>query len=360
MSPAVINRISPRTVIAAARRSRSTHRRRRRVRSIRLPPVWSASPRGRWGHAAIAVRGRPRQPALAAVVAIRFGSARGRHPAHRTRYSGRTIPATLPVVSHPSLGREPRDLTAGFPDAADRLRTSRGRIAARSLDIALADREGMRERYDELGLRKLLRDAEVLVDRLALSVAANDPYYLREYAVWTDIVYRRRGVPMDDLVAIVRGHPHRVDERAVDGGAGRGERSARRGDRGLPLEPPPRRRRPQAERRPAVPLQGRLSVTIKWVKVDPLVMNGEPFCYGSRLTVRQLLELRSNGYGLTRAAQGPPRAAASSGSRRPTRSPPTTASATPTSSRPTARWPGRATARRRRPACPSSTGCRGS
>jgi uncharacterized protein (DUF433 family) len=37
-------------------------------------------------------------------------------------------------------------------------------------------------------------------------------------------------------------------------------------------------------------------MTIKWVKVDPLVMNGEPFCYGSRLTVRQLLELRRNGY----------------------------------------------------------------
>jgi uncharacterized protein (DUF433 family) len=39
-------------------------------------------------------------------------------------------------------------------------------------------------------------------------------------------------------------------------------------------------------------------MTIKWVKVDPLVMNGEPFCYGSRLTVRQLLELRRSGYGL--------------------------------------------------------------
>jgi uncharacterized protein (DUF433 family) len=37
-------------------------------------------------------------------------------------------------------------------------------------------------------------------------------------------------------------------------------------------------------------------VTIKWVKVDPLVMNGEAFCYGSRLTVRQVLELRRNGY----------------------------------------------------------------
>jgi uncharacterized protein (DUF433 family) len=40
-------------------------------------------------------------------------------------------------------------------------------------------------------------------------------------------------------------------------------------------------------------------MTIKWVKVDPLVMNGEPFCYGSRLTVRQLLELRRSGFGLS-------------------------------------------------------------
>jgi uncharacterized protein (DUF433 family) len=40
-------------------------------------------------------------------------------------------------------------------------------------------------------------------------------------------------------------------------------------------------------------------MTIKWVQSDPLVMNGEPFCYGSRLTVRQLLELRRNGYTLT-------------------------------------------------------------
>lgn len=39
-------------------------------------------------------------------------------------------------------------------------------------------------------------------------------------------------------------------------------------------------------------------MTIKWVTVDPLVQNGEPFLYGSRLTVRQLLELRRNGYTL--------------------------------------------------------------
>ncbi|MGD0861317.1 MAG: DUF433 domain-containing protein [Candidatus Limnocylindrales bacterium] len=37
-------------------------------------------------------------------------------------------------------------------------------------------------------------------------------------------------------------------------------------------------------------------MTIKWVTVDPLVMSGEAFCYNTRLTVRQLLELRRSGY----------------------------------------------------------------
>ena len=41
-------------------------------------------------------------------------------------------------------------------------------------------------------------------------------------------------------------------------------------------------------------------MTIKWVQVDPLVLNGEPFCHGSRVTVRQLLEMRAGGYDLTR------------------------------------------------------------
>jgi uncharacterized protein (DUF433 family) len=36
-------------------------------------------------------------------------------------------------------------------------------------------------------------------------------------------------------------------------------------------------------------------MTIKWVKSDPLVMNGEPFCFGTRLTVRNILEMRDHG-----------------------------------------------------------------
>jgi uncharacterized protein (DUF433 family) len=41
-------------------------------------------------------------------------------------------------------------------------------------------------------------------------------------------------------------------------------------------------------------------MTIKWVKTDPLVLRAEPFCYGTRLTVRQVLELRRAGHDATR------------------------------------------------------------
>ena len=47
-------------------------------------------------------------------------------------------------------------------------------------------------------------------------------------------------------------------------------------------------------------------MTIKWVVSDPLVMNGEPFCYGTRLTVRNILELRSSGYTLNRMLKDHP------------------------------------------------------
>ncbi len=47
-------------------------------------------------------------------------------------------------------------------------------------------------------------------------------------------------------------------------------------------------------------------MTIKWVVSDPLVMNGEPFCYGTRLTVRNILELRSSGYTLGRMLKDHP------------------------------------------------------
>lgn len=108
-------------------------------------------------------------------------------------------------MSHPSLGLPPPDLAAGFPDAAERLRAARARVGARALEIAVDGDPTMRERYDEAGLRLLLRDAETFIERIALCVAGDDPHFAREWADWMAPVYRRRRVPMDDLVSLARG-----------------------------------------------------------------------------------------------------------------------------------------------------------
>jgi hypothetical protein len=108
-------------------------------------------------------------------------------------------------VSHPSLGLPPRSLQAGFPDAADRLRTQRASLAIRALEVAVDADPTLRTRHDEAGLRNLLRDAEVHVERLALCVAGDDALWLRQFADAAATVFRRRGVPMDDVVALMEG-----------------------------------------------------------------------------------------------------------------------------------------------------------
>jgi len=108
-------------------------------------------------------------------------------------------------MSHPSLGLPPRDLTAGLPQAAERVRAASDRLAGRAVEVALAETPTMRERYDEVGLRQLLRDAELLVERVALSVGSADPHFTRAYAEVVSPVYRRRNVPLDDLIALCDG-----------------------------------------------------------------------------------------------------------------------------------------------------------
>jgi hypothetical protein len=108
-------------------------------------------------------------------------------------------------VSHPSLGLPPSDPTAGLPEAAARIRTNEPRLAARALRIAMDADPTIERRFDETGLRQLLRDAELLGERVAVSVETGRPDLAREYAVWTAPVYRRRGVSMDDVVALCEG-----------------------------------------------------------------------------------------------------------------------------------------------------------
>lgn len=108
-------------------------------------------------------------------------------------------------MSHPSLGLPPLDLTAGFPDAAARLRGGKERLAARAVAVAMEADPTIRDRYDEIGQRRLLRDAGLLAERIAICVAAANPGPAHDYAEWTAPVYRRRKVPMDDLVALCEG-----------------------------------------------------------------------------------------------------------------------------------------------------------
>lgn len=108
-------------------------------------------------------------------------------------------------MSHPSLGLPPRDTSTGWADVARRIRDNGPQLAARALAVAIERDPTLRERYDEIGLRERLRDAELLAERVAVSVAANDPTAAREYADWTSPMYRRKRVPLDDLINLCEG-----------------------------------------------------------------------------------------------------------------------------------------------------------
>jgi hypothetical protein len=108
-------------------------------------------------------------------------------------------------VSHPSLGLPPPDYTAGRPDAAKRVLAGRARLGARALAVALDADPTLRTRNDEAGLRARLHDAELLAERLSVALATGDPTPMREYADWTGPVYRRKKVPLGDLMNLCEG-----------------------------------------------------------------------------------------------------------------------------------------------------------
>jgi hypothetical protein len=108
-------------------------------------------------------------------------------------------------MPHPSLGLPPRDVTAGHPAAAARLRASRTRLARIALEATLRDAPRFRETYDEVGLRRFLRDYDRHIEQLARAIETGDAYYTQMYGEWLVPVYRRREVPMKDVIALVRG-----------------------------------------------------------------------------------------------------------------------------------------------------------
>ena len=105
-------------------------------------------------------------------------------------------------MSHPSLGLPPIDRTSPLPAVAARVDANREALAARALEIALDRDPTMRDRHDAIAVRKLLRDTVALVDRVVESIAARDVEPARTFAEATPPAYRRRKVPMLDLITL--------------------------------------------------------------------------------------------------------------------------------------------------------------
>lgn len=108
-------------------------------------------------------------------------------------------------MSHPSLGLPPADQRIVHPEAARRVHDGAPRLAARALEVAIQADPTLRDRNDEAGLRARLRDAQLLAERLSIAVGIDEPAPMREYADMIAPVYRRKRVPMDDLIGLCEG-----------------------------------------------------------------------------------------------------------------------------------------------------------
>jgi hypothetical protein len=117
------------------------------------------------------------------------------------------------VYRHPNLGLAPLDMAAGYVAAAEKVRGGAAGIAAGALEAAVKADPTIRTRYDQLGLRLLLRDGELLVERLAMCLAGGEDRWLTEYAEWIGPIYRRRGVPLSDLTVLCGGIREMVQAR---------------------------------------------------------------------------------------------------------------------------------------------------
>lgn len=114
-------------------------------------------------------------------------------------------------MPHPALGLPPSDASAGQPAIAARLRAVADRLPGLALEAALRIDPTLRDRYDELMLRRLLRDYDRHIDQLAEAVATGEERFVAVYAETLVPTYRRRHVRMDDVVTLMRG----LEEAAI-------------------------------------------------------------------------------------------------------------------------------------------------
>ena len=114
-------------------------------------------------------------------------------------------------MPHPALGLPPSDASAGQPAVAARLRAAADRLPALSLAAALRTDPSLRDRYDDLMLRRFLRDYDRHVEQLALAVATGEACHVVVYGETLVPTYRRRRVRMNDVVSLLTG----LEEAAI-------------------------------------------------------------------------------------------------------------------------------------------------
>jgi len=107
-----------------------------------------------------------------------------------------------PASRHPNLGLAPLDMSAGYPQAAAKVRAATTLLATRSLEAVAAADPTLTARYSEVELRRLLRDGELLTERLAMCLGSANTRWLTQYAEWIAPIYRRRGVSLLDLASL--------------------------------------------------------------------------------------------------------------------------------------------------------------
>ena len=108
-------------------------------------------------------------------------------------------------MPHPLLGLPPSDATAGSPHAAASLRRQGTRVAQVALQAALRIDPTFQERYDELALRRILRDEDRHIEQLARALETGEERFVTEYGEHIVPVYRRRGIRMNDYATILAG-----------------------------------------------------------------------------------------------------------------------------------------------------------
>jgi hypothetical protein len=108
-------------------------------------------------------------------------------------------------MPHPAIGLPPSDATAGHPELARRIHAERGRLPALAMEAALRIDPSLRDRHDDLALRRILRDYEGHLDQLARALATGEDRYVVQYGEWLVPVYRRREVRMNDVVTFIAG-----------------------------------------------------------------------------------------------------------------------------------------------------------